>query len=117
MLTWESPPRPARAWIVPVPVVAQRLESAALAISRRSRLDRMGVVLIVLGVALAAVAGFADTVGIGDDRGFHYRQAIGVGVGAALVVAGIVVGVRRSRQARDQTPDSAAPSRESDSSR
>lgn len=81
-------------------------------------MDRMGVVLIVLGLALAAASGFADTVGIGDDRGFHYRQAIGVGVGAALVVAGVVVGLRRSRQAPDPaSPGGPAPSRESDSSR
>ena len=80
-------------------------------------MDRMGVVLIVLGLALAAASGLADTVGIGDDRGFHYRQAIGVGVGAALVVAGIVVGVRRSRQPDPASPDDPAPSRESDPSR
>jgi predicted MFS family arabinose efflux permease len=69
--------------------------------------DRTATALIVLGLALAAVSGFADTVGIGDDEGFHYRQAIGVGVGAALVVAGIVLAVRRSRE----QPDRAAPSR------
>lgn len=80
-------------------------------------MDRMGVVLIVLGVALAVASGFADTVGIGDDRGFHYRQAIGVGVGVALVVAGIVVGVRRSGQSPEQAQDSPAPSPESDSTR
>ena len=80
-------------------------------------MDRMGVVLIVVGVALAAAAGLADTVGIGDDRGFHYRQAIGVGIGAALVVAGIVVGVRRSRQQDPASPDGPEPSRESGSIR
>jgi peptidoglycan/LPS O-acetylase OafA/YrhL len=78
-------------------------------------MDRTAIVLILLGIALAAVSGFADTVGIGDDRGFHYRQAIGVGVGAALVVAGVVVGLRRSRRAPEQ--GSAAPTRESDSTR
>ena len=60
-------------------------------------MDRLGLTLIVLGVALALVSGFADTVGVGDDRGFHYRQGIGVGVGAAIAVAGIVVAVRRGR--------------------
>ena len=78
-------------------------------------MDRTGIVLIVLGVALALVSGFADTVGLGDDRGFHYRQGIGVGVGVALVVIGIVVGLRRARQAPEQ--GSPAPTPESDSTR
>jgi hypothetical protein len=78
-------------------------------------MDRTGIVLIVLGIALAAVSGFADTVGVGDDRGFHYRQGIGVGVGVALVVIGVVVGLRRSKRAPEQ--GSAAPSPESDSTR
>lgn len=78
-------------------------------------MDRTAIVLILLGIALAAVSGLADAVGLGDDRGFHYRQAIGVGVGAALVVAGVVVGIRRSRPAPEQ--GSAAPTRESDSTR
>jgi hypothetical protein len=75
--------------------------------------DRMGIVLIVLGLALAAASGFADTIGLGDDRGFHYRQGIGVGVGVALAIAGAVIGVRRSGQALD----SSAPGPGSDSTR
>ena len=78
-------------------------------------MDRTAIVLILLGLALAALSGFADTVGIGDDRGFHYRQAIGVGVGLVLVVAGVVVGIRRSKQAPEQ--GSSEPTPESDSTR
>jgi predicted MFS family arabinose efflux permease len=78
-------------------------------------MDRTAIVLILLGIALAAVSGLADTVGLGDDRGFHYRQAIGVGVGAVLVVAGVIVALRRSRRAPEQ--DSASPTRESGSTR
>jgi hypothetical protein len=78
-------------------------------------MDRTAIALIVLGIVLAAVSGLADTVGVGDDRGFHYRQGIGVGVGAALVVAGVVVGVRRSRQAPEQ--GSSEPTPRSDSTR
>jgi hypothetical protein len=77
-------------------------------------MNRTAIVLILLGVALALVSGFADTVGVGDDRGFHYRQAIGVGVGAALVIAGIVVQLRSSRSAQ---PDGGGPTPESDSTR
>jgi drug/metabolite transporter (DMT)-like permease len=64
-------------------------------------MDRTGVILIVLGLALALISGFADSIGVGDDRGFHYRQGIGVGVGAALVIAGVVVGIRRARSPQD----------------
>jgi uncharacterized membrane protein YidH (DUF202 family) len=69
--------------------------------------DRTAIALIAFGLALAAASGFADTLGIGDDRGFHYRQGIGIGIGAALVVAGIIIAIRRSRE----QPDRAAPSR------
>ena len=78
-------------------------------------MNRTAVVLIVLGIVLAFLSGFADAVGLGDDRGFHYRQAIGVGVGAVLVVAGIVVAVRESRKARE--PDGSPPAPGSDSTR
>jgi len=78
-------------------------------------MDRTAIVLILLGIALAAVSGLADTVGLGDDRGFHYRQAIGVGVGAVLVVAGVVVALRRSRRAPER--GSAPPTGESGSTR
>jgi predicted MFS family arabinose efflux permease len=78
-------------------------------------MDRTAIVLILLGIALAAVSGLADTVGLGDDQGFHYRQAIGVGVGAVLVVAGVVVALRRSRRGPEQ--DAAPPTRESGSTR
>jgi hypothetical protein len=77
-------------------------------------MNRTAIVLILLGVALALVSGFADTVGVGDDRGFHYRQAIGVGVGVVLVIAGIVVQLRSSRSTQ---PDGGGPTPESDSTR
>jgi hypothetical protein len=67
-------------------------------------MDRTGVILIVLGLALAFVSGFADSIGLGDERGFHYRQGIGVGVGALLVIVGVVAGIRRARGAGGQPP-------------
>jgi hypothetical protein len=67
-------------------------------------MDRLGVILIVLGVVLALASGFADTIGIGDDRGFHYRQGIGVGVGVAIAIAGVVVAIRRRPGAPGATP-------------
>jgi drug/metabolite transporter (DMT)-like permease len=68
-------------------------------------MDRLGLTLIVLGVVLALASGFADTIGIGDDRGFHYRQGIGVGVGAVIAIAGVVLAVRR----RPGQPGAAPP--------
>jgi drug/metabolite transporter (DMT)-like permease len=75
--------------------------------------ERMGIVLIVLGLALAGTSGFADTIGLGDERGFHYRQGIGVGVGVALAIAGVVIAVRRTAR----PPDSPGPGPGSDSIR
>ena len=78
-------------------------------------MNRTAIVLIVLGIALALVSGFADTVGVGDDRGFHYRQGIGVGVGVVLALAGIVVALRNPGAEPEQ--DAPAPTPESDSTR
>jgi hypothetical protein len=74
-------------------------------------MDRLGLTLIVLGVVLALVSGFADAVGVGDDRGFHYRQGIGVGVGVAIAIAGIVVAVRRGGSTPAGPAGSEAPPR------
>jgi hypothetical protein len=73
-------------------------------------MDRLGLTLIVLGLALALVSGFADTIGVGDDRGFHYRQAIGVGVGIAIAIAGVVIAVRR-RGSEPAGPEAPPPRR------
>ena len=78
-------------------------------------MNRTAIVLIVLGIALALVSGFADTVGVGDDRGFHYRQGIGVGVGVVLALSGIVVALRNPGAEPEQ--DAPAPTPESDSTR
>ena len=73
-----------------------------------------GVVLIVLGIALAVVSGFADPLGIGADtsppdvgvedeptsQAFGWKQAVGLGVGVALIVAGAVMVVRHPGRAR-----------------
>jgi len=73
-----------------------------------------GVLLIVLGIALAVVSGFADPLGIGADtsppdvgvedeptsQAFGWKQAVGLGVGAALIVAGAVMVVRRPGRTR-----------------
>lgn len=66
-------------------------------------------ILVVLGVALAVVSGFADVLGIGVDTTsdvevtgeptssqFGWKQALGLAVGVVLIVAGAAMIVRRS---------------------
>jgi hypothetical protein len=69
-----------------------------------------GVLLIVLGIALAVVSGFADMLGIGVDTSspdvgvegeptssaFGWKQALGLGLGVALIVAGAAMVVGRA---------------------
>ena len=47
------------------------------------------LVILVVGVLLALVPLFADVLGVGADPGFGWKQAAGLVVGVALVVAGL----------------------------
>jgi len=47
--------------------------------------------LIALGVLIAAVALAADVLGFGDSAGIGLQQSIGIGVGAVLAIAGILL--------------------------
>ena len=50
----------------------------------------IGVALLSIGLVLTLVSALADVVGIGDGSGHvGWLQAIGLGVGAALLGAGI----------------------------
>lgn len=49
-----------------------------------------GIILVVVGVVLAFVAGFADELGIGAPRsGFGWSQGLGTSLGALGVIAGV----------------------------
>ena len=49
-----------------------------------------GIILVVVGVVLAFVAGFADEVGIGaPGSGFGWSQGLGTSLGALGVIAGV----------------------------
>lgn len=49
-----------------------------------------GIILIVAGVVLAFIAGFADEMGIGAPRtGFGWSQGLGTFLGALGIIAGV----------------------------
>jgi hypothetical protein len=60
-----------------------------------------GLLLVVLGIALALVSGLASTLGIGVG-GFGWKQIVGVVVGAALALmgAGLVLASARTSPRR-----------------
>jgi hypothetical protein len=55
-----------------------------------------GLVLVVLGIALALVSGLASTLGIGVG-GFGWKQIVGVVVGAALALTGAGLALASAR--------------------
>ena len=47
------------------------------------------LVILVIGVLLSLVSIFADTLGVGGEPGFGYKQTAGLVVGVALVALGL----------------------------
>ena len=45
--------------------------------------------MIVLGLVIIVLSGFADALGLGQHPGFGWKQALGLAVGLAFVVRGI----------------------------
>ena len=52
-------------------------------------------VLLGLGVLVVLVSALADVLRIGGEPGFGYKQAAGVFVGIALIIAGVLCKPRR----------------------
>ena len=50
-----------------------------------------GLLISALGVALLAVALFADSIGIGNSEDFGWKQLLGVVAGLAIAALGYVV--------------------------
>ena len=46
-------------------------------------------VLIVIGLVIIVLSGFADALGLGRYPGFDWRQTVGVVLGIAVVVYGV----------------------------
>ncbi|MEJ2664956.1 MAG: hypothetical protein P8107_13105 [Spirochaetia bacterium] len=52
----------------------------------------VGVTLIITGIVVAALSLLADIVGIGSEDGvFGYKQLIGTVLGAAGIIAGVIL--------------------------
>ena len=68
--------------------------------SRRS----LGSALVAIGIILAAIAGLADQIGIGDEEAFGWQQIGGVVVGLAIAIAGLVM-TRLRNKSSDDTAD------------
>ena len=49
----------------------------------------LALVILVVGVLLSLVSLFADTLGVGGEPGFGYKQTAGLVVGLALVALGL----------------------------
>lgn len=49
----------------------------------------LGIALFVVGAALVIISILADTLGIGGQSGFGWKQTIGVVVGAVILIAGL----------------------------
>ncbi len=49
------------------------------------------ILMIVIGIALLIISLLADMIGLGGAVGFGWKQIVGTVVGAAAVVAGLVV--------------------------
>lgn len=69
---------------------------------------RIGLVLAAIGVLIAALSGLAHVIGLSFSGGnapdtFGARQIVGVAVGVAVVVVGVVLAVtgRRAEEGRE----------------
>ena len=57
----------------------------------------IGILLLIIGLVLAALSFTADLIGLGEGSGFGYKQIAGLVVGVGGIIAGLVFIVRKSR--------------------
>jgi hypothetical protein len=55
----------------------------------------IGIVVLVVGIVILAVALLADPLGLGEGGKFGSRQIIGTVVGAVVTIAGLVLMLRK----------------------
>jgi hypothetical protein len=60
-------------------------------------MSRSVLVVGAVGLALVLLSALADPLGIGGSDEFGWKQWVGIGVGAALVVAAVALNARASR--------------------
>ena len=56
----------------------------------------IGIILIIVGLVLAALSLTADLIGLGEGSGLGYKQIAGLVVGVGGIIAGLVFIVRKS---------------------
>ncbi len=57
----------------------------------------IGISLLIIGLALAALSVTADLIGLGEGSGFGYKQIAGLVVGVGGIIVGLVFIVRKPR--------------------
>lgn len=57
----------------------------------------IGILMLILGLVLAAFSLTADLIGLGEGSGFGCKQIAGLVVGAAGIVAGVIFIKRKPR--------------------
>ena len=55
----------------------------------------IALILLIIGLVLAGVSLAADPLGLGEGTQFGYKQIIGLALGAAGVIAGLVLLLRK----------------------
>jgi len=55
----------------------------------------IGIILLIIGLVLAALSLAADLIGLGEGGGFGYKQIAGLVVGVAGIIAGIIFIIRK----------------------
>jgi hypothetical protein len=50
-----------------------------------------GILVLAGGIVLVAISLLADTIGIGGQSGFGWKQGIGLGLGVLMILAGAAV--------------------------
>ncbi len=55
-----------------------------------------GIILLIMGLVLAALSLAADLIGLGEGSGFGYKQIAGLVVGVGGILVGVILLVRKS---------------------
>ena len=55
-----------------------------------------GIILLIIGLVLAAISLTADLIGLGEGGGLGYKQIAGLVVGVGGIIAGLILLLRKS---------------------
>ena len=57
----------------------------------------IGISLLIIGLALAALSVTADLISLGEGSGFGYKQIAGLVVGLAGIIVGVIFVIRKPK--------------------